>query len=219
MAKQPKLVLYGYWRSSSSYRVRLALVYKGLAYESVAVNLLKEEQSAPEHRSLSPTGYVPCLVVDGEPFAESVAICELLEDLFPDPPLYPKDPRDRAHVRALVEAINAGIQPLQNRHVMLHHAEDKERQKGWAKHFVERGLDGLEGLMAQNEKRGVKGRHAYGERVTAADLFLVPQLYNARRFGVDVARYPRVLAAEQAALSLDALKQAAPEAQADAPRG
>src|SRR5579859_5515603 len=92
-----ELVLFGYWRSSSTYRVRLALAAKGLAYETAPVDLLKEQQTAPEHLRRSPTGYVPCLLVDGEPFVESVAIIELLEDLYPEPALYPREPHARAH--------------------------------------------------------------------------------------------------------------------------
>src|SRR5207253_10532293 len=101
----PKLVLFGYWRSSSSYRVRFALAAKGLAYETMAVDLLKGQQESADHKSKSPMGYVPCLLVDGRPFVESVAIIELLEDIAPSPPLYPKDPFARADVRAVVEMI------------------------------------------------------------------------------------------------------------------
>src|SRR5215467_5449196 len=202
------LVLYGYWRSSSTYRVRLALAAKGLAYDTVAVDLLKEQQSTAEHKTRSPTGYVPCLVVDDEPF----------DDLYPEPPLFPREPHARAHVRGLVEAINAGIQPLQNRHVLLHVSPDREKQTAWARHFVARGLAGFEGLMKQNEGRGVRGRYSYGDQLTMADAFLVPQLYNARRFGVELAPYPRTLAAEAAVLETEAARRAAPEAQPDAPR-
>src|SRR5262249_16388476 len=141
MPSPAKLVLYTYWRSSSSYRVRFALAAKGLAYESVAVDLLKEQQSTPQHKARGAMGYVPCPVIDGNPFVESVAIIELLEDLFPTPPLLPKDPYARAHVRAIVEMINADIQPLQNRHVLLHAAKDPEGQRAWGKHFVTRGLE------------------------------------------------------------------------------
>src|SRR4051794_1051569 len=116
----PKLVLYGYWRSSSTFRVRIALAAKKLPYEHAIVNLLKEEQTTDEHKARSPMGYVPCLAVDDRPLVESVAIIELLDEIFPQAPLYPQDPFSRAHVRALVEIVNAGTQPLQNRHVMMH---------------------------------------------------------------------------------------------------
>jgi maleylacetoacetate isomerase len=198
--------------------VRLALAVKGVPYEQVAVNLLQDEQSTEEHKARSPMGYVPCLLVEGEPFVESVAIIELLDELFPAPPLYPRHPYARAQVRALVEIINSGTQPLQNRHVLLHLSKDADAQRAWAKHFVEKGLAAYEGLITRHAKDGIKGRFSYGDELTAADLYLVPQLYNARRFGIDVAAYPRSLAAEQAVLESDAAKSAAPEAQPDAPK-
>lgn len=214
----PRIVLHGYWRSSSTYRVRFALAVKGLAYETEAVDLLKGEQGSPEHKARSAMGYVPCLVLDGEPFVESVAIIELLDELFPSPPLYPREPFDRARVRAIVEVVAADIQPLQNRHVLLHVSKDPEAQRTWSRHFVARGLAGLEGLLERYAKAGVAGRYAYGDTITAADVFLVPQLYNARRFGVDLAPYPRVVAAETAALATEAAQKALPENQPDAPR-
>lgn len=213
----PKLVLYNYWRSSSSYRVRIALAAKGLAYEYAVVNILKDEHASVEHKARSPMGYVPCLTIDGKPFVESVAIIELLDEMFLGSALYPRDPFARARVRALVEIVNSGTQPLQNRHVMLHRSADAEEQKAWAKYFVARGLTALEALMAMHEREaGVKGPFAYGETLGAADAFLVPQMYNARRFGLDVAPYPRVVAAEEAALATDAVRAAMPENQPDA---
>lgn len=216
-APLPKLVLYTYWRSSSAFRVRIALAAKRLPYESVAVNLLKGEQSTPEHKTRSPMGYVPCLLFDGKPFVESVAIVELLDDVFPDPPLFPRDPFGRARVRALVEVVNAGTQPLQNRHVLLHHSQDPEKQKEWARHFIPRGLEALEALMTSHDREtGVRGTFAHGNALSAADAFVVPQLYNARRFGIDLAPFPRVVAAEQAALATEAVQAALPENQPDA---
>src|SRR6516225_10201834 len=114
-----KLILYSYWRSSSSYRVRFALAVKGVAYEYVPVDLLKDEHSSAEHKKRNPMGYVPCLVLDGAAFTESVAIIELLEDLHPEPRLFPRHPYERARVRAMVEVVNADTQPLQNRHVLI----------------------------------------------------------------------------------------------------
>jgi len=212
----PPLLLYTYWRSSSSYRVRFALAVKKLAYQSVPVNLREGEQRREEHRERSPTGYVPCLFIDGRPVVESVAIVELLDELFPDPPLYPRDPWARARVRSLVEVINSGTQPLQNLVVLDRLAPDPGVRKDWAKHFNTLGLASFERLMAFHEKEGVEGRFAYGDTLTAADLFLVPQMYSAQRFGVDLTPFPRAVAAAEAALSTDAAQAAIPERQPDA---
>jgi maleylacetoacetate isomerase len=211
-----KLVLYSYWRSSSSYRVRLALGLKRIAFDTVTVNLLTEEQRAPAHLARNPMGQVPCLLIDGKPFAESVAILELLDDLFPEHPLYPKDPFGRARVRALVEVVNSGTQPLQNLLVLQRLSSDPQVRKDWLRFFLPRGLGAFEAYLEANEREGVKGPFAYGEAPTAADVCLVPQVYSARRFAIDLAPFPRALRAEAALQALDAAKAAAPDAQPDA---
>jgi len=216
MAETSEVILYNYWRSSSSHRVRIALELKGVPYQYVAVNLLAEEQSAAEHKARSPTGYVPCLVLDGRAFVESVAIVELLEERFPAPPLYPEDPYERARVRALVEIVNSGIQPLQNRHVTLFVSPDPQAQLRWTQHFVGRGLEALEAAMAAHERDGVRGPYAFGSSPTAADVFLVPQVVSARRFHVDLAPFGRVSRAFEAAMKVEAFQRAAPERQPDA---
>jgi maleylacetoacetate isomerase len=213
---RPTLLLYSYWRSSSSHRVRIALAVKGLAYEYAAVDLLKGDQSTDAHKARSPAGYIPCLVVDGVAYAESVAIVELLEERFPEPHLYPRDAHGRARVRALVEMVNAGIQPMQNLSVQVRVSSDPEAQKGWTKHFIERGFDAIERAMNANAGEGVAGRYAYGDSLSAADVFLVPQVFAARRYQVDLARYPRIHGAFEAAMQLDAVKAASPENQPDA---
>ena len=214
-----RFVLYNYWRSSCSFRVRIALAHKKLDYEYAVVNILNEEHATPEHQARNPMGYVPCLLVDGAPYSESVAIMELLEDLHPHPALYPQDPFERARVRALVEVVNADTQPLQNRHVLLHVSKEHEAQKTWARYFIARGLAAMEAMMAANEARGVRGDFAYGGALTAADCFLVPQVYNARRFGVELSPYPRVVRADAAARETAPVKAAWPENQKDAPKG
>jgi len=211
-----ELTLYGYWRSSSSHRVRIALGMKGLEYRYIAVNLLSDEQSSEEHKARSPTGYVPCLVLDGVAYVESVAILELIDERFPSPPLYPADSHARARVRALVEIVNSGIQPLQNRHVTQFLSPDPEVQRRWLQHFVSRGLAAVEGAIETGEKEGVRGRYAYGDSVTAADVFLVPQVVSAQRFHVDLGPFPRVRRAYDEASKLDAFLAAAPERQPDA---
>jgi maleylacetoacetate isomerase len=210
------LTLYTYWRSSSSHRVRIALGYKGIAHDVVTVNLLGGEQSAEEHKETLVSGYVPALKVDNETFSESVAIIELLDDLFPAKPLYPRDAMARARVRALVETINSGIQPLQNLSVLVRHSSDHDARNAWAHHFVSRGLEVFEQLMARNEPHG-KGRFAYGDELTAADVFLIPQVASAKRFGVDLAKFPRISGAIAASAELSFVVATAPEKQPDAP--
>ena len=212
----PKVVLYTYWRSSSAFRVRIALAHKRIAYESAFVDLLAGAQMAPAYKAQNPAGFVPCLVVDGELVTESVAMIELLEELTPDPALYPKEPLARARVRALVETINSGTQPMQNLGVLKRVSEEQPARVAWATHFIARGLAAFEALMDRNAARGVEGPFAYGASLGAADCFLVPQLYNARRYKLDLSPYPRILAAEAAGLATPAVGAALPENQGDA---
>ncbi len=217
----PQVTLFGYWRSSSSHRVRIALNLKGLEYEYVPVDLQEGQQLGEAHRGRSPTGYVPCLVLDGSPYVESVAIIELLEERFPAPRLYPGDADGRARVRALVEIVNSGTQPLQNTSVLKHLAalgQDADAQRAWLHHFVGRGLASLERAMADSARAGVGGPYAYGDSPTAADAYLVPQVDAARRFGVDLTGCPRVVGAYDAAMRLEPFQQAAPAKQPDAPK-
>lgn len=217
MEPRPRIVLHTYWRSSSAYRVRIALGVKGIAWEPVFVNLLEGEQKKESHVEKSPMGYVPVLSVNGTLFVESVAILELLDELFPTPKLYPGTPEDRAHIRAMVEVINAGTQPLQNLSTLAKVGEDKEKRTAWLTHFIGRGLSALEALIARHEAaRGTKGPFAYGDTLTAADVLLVPQVYAARRFNVDLGACPRVVRAADAANALPYVAAAAPEAQPDA---
>ena len=225
------MTLYNWWRSSCSHRVRIALALKGAPYEYVAVRLSNNEQSSEDHRARSPTALVPCLVVDGVPYVESVAIIELLEDLFPAPALFPADPHGRARVRTLVEIVNSGIQPLQNSGVIAHLATVTGSGPmadpvpgasapgvvgAWLHHFIDRGLGALERAMDANAREGVDGPYAFGAAPTAADVYLVPQVVVARRVGVSVERHARVLAAFEAAARLEAFQKAAPERQIDA---
>jgi maleylacetoacetate isomerase len=214
----PKPVLYTYWRSSCSYRVRLAFAYKKIAYEPVFVSLGDGQQLASEYRKKSPIGHVPCLVVDGREVVESVAILELMDELWPDPPLYPKEIWARTRVRTLVETINAGTQPLQNLAVLTRLTKDPEERKAWAAHWNVRGLAAFESLMEKNAKAGPSGPFACGESFGAADCCLLPQVYSARRFDVDLTPFPRIVAAERAAMALAYLHAAIPENQADSPR-
>jgi maleylacetoacetate isomerase len=211
------LVLHAYWRSSASYRVRLALAAKRLPHRIVPVNIVTGEQGAESYLQRSATGYVPALVIDGVAFSESVAILELLDELYPDPPLYPRDPFARARVRALVEIVNSGIQPLQNLNVTLRLPGDAASREQWVQHFIAKGLAAFERAMSHHEAAGVSGNFAFGDSLTAADLVLIPQLAAARRFHVDLTAFPRITRAGASALLVPGLDAAAPEKQPDAP--
>jgi maleylacetoacetate isomerase len=157
-------------------------------------------------------GLVPCLLVDDRPLTESVAIIEYLEEAHPAPALYPRDAWARARVRQLVEFVNSGTQPLQNLGVNRHVSSDGDKQKEWARHWIVRGLTAIERELAIVEREGLSaGTFAVGDTLTAADLYLVPQLYNARRFGVDLVSYPRITAVEAAALATESAKQSHPD--------
>jgi maleylpyruvate isomerase len=208
--------LYGYWRSSCSWRVRIALGLKGLSYENIPVHLVKGEQRDDVHRARNPLAQVPVLVLDdGTHLVQSVAIMEYLDEVHPTPPLLPKAPSARARVRALVETINAGIQPLQNLATMQHVKSLGADDKAWSRHFIDKGLRALQELA-----RPRAGRCLYGDDVTLADCCLVPQLYGARRFGVDLDAIPLLLQVEERLKQLPAFQQAdcmvQPDAQPDA---
>jgi maleylacetoacetate isomerase len=215
---QPSLVLHGYWRSSSAYRVRIALELKGLRYRNEHVNLLAGEQRSDAHRARNPSGYVPALEVEGTTLVESVAILEWIEEAFPTPPLLPHALLDRAHVRALVETINAGTQPLQNLWVLNHFfGPDAEGKATWARQVIARGLSAFEEHVARHRgATGDSGPYCFGAAPTLADVMLVPQLYNARRFQVDLTPYPHVTAIDAACAKLDAFARAHPDVQPDA---
>jgi maleylacetoacetate isomerase len=227
--------LFTYWRSSCSHRVRILLALKGVEYRAHFVNLLASEQRTEDFRKKNPLGHVPALVVDGEVFIESVAIGELIEELFPEPTLLPRGAQDRARVRALVEVINAGIQPLQNL-IVIEKVQalakegasldggaprdgdgGEQARKDWLTFFVGRGMDALERLMEHHAELGVDGPYAYGNALTLADACLVPQVAAARRFGIDLSRTPRVTAAADAAERDPRVASAAPARQPDAP--
>jgi len=212
------LILRGYWRSSSTWRVRIALNWKGLSYETLPVHLVEDggQQHSAEHRALNPMREVPVLMVDGQSLAQSVAILEYLEEAHPEPALLPTDPIDRARVRQLTEVINAGIQPIQNLRVMQRlgreFAFEKDQQQAWSGGWIEQGFQALESLVKAHG-----GRYSVGDEVSFADLCLVPQLYNARRFDVDLGAYPTLRAIEHRLNELPAFAHAHPDQQPDAP--
>jgi maleylpyruvate isomerase len=206
--------LHGYFRSSASYRVRIALNLKGLSAEHLSRHLRKGEQRAPDYLAINPQGFVPTLQGDGVIITQSLAIIEWLDEIYPAPPLLPDDTMRRALVRAFAQAIACDTHPIQNLKILarlreLGLAEDKVTE--WAAWANREGLSACEKLIA-NEA----GPFCFGGTPTIADLCLVPQLANARRFGVDVATFPRLLKAESAAKELKAFADAAPERQPDA---
>jgi maleylacetoacetate isomerase len=212
------LRLYSYWRSSSSWRVRIGLALKGLAYVYAAVDLSAQEQFSEAHRARNPMAQVPVLEVEERGrtlrLVESLAILEWLEDVHPTPSLLPPDPNGRARVRGLAEHVNAGIQPHQNAAVLR---TLKQKLPGyereWAQLWIGRGLEGLERAVSD----GGAGRFCHGDVPGLADCVLVPQLYNARRFGLDVSPWPTLARIEAACGALPAFQAAHPDRQPDAP--
>lgn len=207
------IVLHGYFRSSTSYRVRIALNLKGLAYANVAHHLRKGDQRAPGYLRLNPQGLVPALEIDGVTLTQSLAICDYLDERFPEPPLLPADPIARARVRAAAQLIACDLHPVQNLKVLerlKQHGLPQDKVTAWAAEVNRDGLEAFNVLIAAQP-----GPFCFGHRVTLADICLVPQLFNARRFGVDVV-WPRILEAERACLALPAFRDAAPENQPDA---
>jgi maleylpyruvate isomerase len=210
-----QMKLHGYFRSAAAYRVRIALNLKGLSAEHLPRHLRKGEQCAPGYLTLNPQGLVPTLENDaGDILTQSLAIIEWLDETHPEPPLLPKEPLRRAKVRAFAMALACDTHPVQNLKVLNRLRELKlpEAQvTEWAAWVNREGLTACEKLVA-NEP----GPFCFGETPTMADLCLVPQLGNARRFGVDVAIFPRLLKAEAAAKAIKAFADAAPDRQADA---
>lgn len=208
------MILHGYFRSTASWRVRIALGLKGLVAEQVSHHLRRGEQRAPDYLALNPQGLTPAFVTDdGAVLTQSLTICEYLDEVHPEPALLPADPVERAKVRAVALAIACDIHPVQNLKV-LQRLRDlglaEEVVTAWAASVIEEGLDAVDQLLA-----GTEGPFAFGDKPGLADLCIVPQLGNARRFNVDL-RWPRLLAIEAACLELAAFKAAAPGAQPDA---
>ncbi len=214
--------LYDYWRSSAAYRVRIALNLKGLKAEHVPVNIAPQalDNRQPAYLSVNPAGKLPSLEVEGATLVQSLAILEYLDETHPEPPLLPADPVARAHVRAFAQTIACDTHPIQNSRVLAYLKErggfDGPAITAWVHEWINAGLSALEETVS---RQGQSGPHAFGAQVTAADICLVPQMYNARRFEVDLSRYPRLVAIDEAARALDAVAAAAPERQADAPKG
>jgi maleylpyruvate isomerase len=212
--------LYTYWRSSSAWRVRIALAWKGLPHEVETVALAGDgRQHTDSFRALNAMAQVPVLELDqagpdGRPriITQSMAILEYLEERHPSPPLLPADPWLRARARQLAEIVNSGIQPLQNLATAEHVKKLGADGGAWQVHFTSRGLAALERTAAETT-----GAFLVGDALSFADVFLVPQLYNARRFNLDLAPYPTLVRVDAACAALPAFEAAHPDAQPDAP--
>ena len=211
--------LYTYFRSSASFRVRIALNFKGLAFESVPVHLLKGggEQFAPEFKSLNPAALVPVLVDDNQAMSQSLAIIEYLEESYPTPPLLPQAAVDRARVRAIALSIACEIHPLNNLRVLGYLSKtlglSDDEKNAWYRHWVETGLAALETMLVDDPRTG---DFCHGNSATLADICLVPQIFNAQRFNCDLGGAPKVMAIFQRCLELPAFADAVPAKQPDA---
>lgn len=209
-------VLYGYWRSSAAYRVRIALHHKGLAFDNAPVSLIRGEQRSAEHLARNPQGLVPTLYDAGAVLTQSLAICEYLDEAYPDTPrLLPAHPRDRARVRAMAQLVACDVHPLANLRVLRYlEAElglDAAGKQAWVARWLSDGLAALEALAGP-----VAGDYLFGDTVTLADVCLAPQLYNARRFDVDLAPYPLLRRIDETLAELPSFQAAEPSQQPDA---
>jgi maleylpyruvate isomerase len=212
-----RVALHGYWRSSSAWRVRIGLHWKGVEFEYRAVDLRAGTQFEGAHRARNPMGQVPVLEIEEDGrvhhLAQSMAILHFLEERFPSPPLLPADAYGRARVRMLAEIVNSGIQPFQNQASQKWlKARQAGLEKEWVRHWLGEGLAALERAVADGA-----GRFCHGDAPSLADAYLVPQLYGARRFGLDLAGCPTLLRVEGACQDVPAFARAAPDAQPDAP--
>jgi maleylacetoacetate isomerase len=208
--------LYTFFRSSTSYRVRIALSVKGLDWEQRYVSLPKKEHQAADYLAVNPQGLVPALVEDGRLFAQSLAILEYLEEAHPEPPFLPRDLYERAYVRRLAQIIGCDIHPLNNVRVLKWLVRNVPDDKGitdrWYAHWIAEGFRALEETL---RREGLSGDFCLGDAVGMADICLVPQVANARRFDCDLAPYPLAVAIADRAAALPAFARVAPDTQAD----
>jgi maleylacetoacetate isomerase len=210
------VTLYSFFRSSAAYRVRIALNLKGLGYDTIPIHLQKDggHNKRPEFRAVNPLMRVPALTLDsGEVLTQSLAIIEYVDEIHPQPPLLPRDPVDRARVRAMAQLIACDIHPLNNtsplRYLKNELGQDQAKIDAWYQHWILNGFDALEAMVEP-------GPYSLGAEVTLADICLVPQVANARRFKVPLDRFPKIVAIDAACAKLDAFEKARPENQPDA---
>ena len=211
----PQLILRGYWRSSATWRVRIALHYKSIPFQYIPIHLVRDggEQHSAQELPRNPLAQVPTLELDsGVILTQSLAIIDYLESVHPNPSLYPTNPLERARAIQIAEVINAGIQPLQNLSLLLKVGALGFDKAGWGREYIERGLLAIESMISDYPK------HPFliGEAPSIADLCLIPQLYNARRFKVNLDLIPRLCEIETLCQELTPFKRAHPDSQVDA---
>lgn len=210
--------LYGYYRSSASYRIRIILNLKGLTYENIVIRLDKGEQLDDAFRTINPMGFVPVLDDNDNLLAQSPAIAEFIEENYPDRPLLPADRIDRAKVREMMHTVGCDIHPLQNlrvlKYIRTEYGQDDEGIQHWCQRWMGAGFTAFEKLA---EARSRNSQYAFGDQATLADVWLIPQLYNARRFGLDLTPFPTIVSIDAHCQTLPAFAAASPENQDDAP--
>ena len=211
--------LYSFWRSSACYRVRIALNLKRIAFETASVDLPGNAQHEPAFKEINPQEIIPVLMHGGRVLRQSLAIMEYLDETWPENPLLPSVARDRQRSRAIAQAIACEIHPLNNLRVMKYlettFGASKEQRETWMRHWISMGFDALEKVLNDNPSTGA---FCEGDRPTIADCCLVPQVYNAKRFGVDMAPYANISRINDDCLALEPFDRARPELQPDAPR-
>ena len=209
--------LYGYWRSSAAYRLRIALNLKGVSYEQVAINLKEGEQAGADWLAIQPQGLVPVLEHDGDRLLQSPAILEWIDETWPEPAFLPRNAAERCRIRGWASIIGCDIHPLQNLRVLKAVAGDlgqgPDGMKSWAQRWMKTGMDALETLVKAAPRTG---EYLGGQTPGLADIYLVPQCYNVRRWGLDMADWPALAAADAACTTLPEFRDAAPENQPDA---
>ncbi|KAM9465964.1 maleylacetoacetate isomerase isoform 2-T2 [Clarias gariepinus] len=206
-----KPVLHGYFRSSCSYRVRIAFALKGIEYDQVPVNLVKDggQQLTDQYKTVNPMQQVPAVTIDDITLSQSLAIIQYLDETRPKPRLLPADIKQRAQVRMISDLIASGIQPLQNVYVIQKVGAEKVQ---WAQHFINKGFKALETILKETS-----GTYCVGDEISMADICLVPQVYNAERFKVDLDQYPTIKRINQTLMELEAFKVSHPSCQPDTP--
>eukprot|EP00066_Takifugu_rubripes_P001480 XP_003962685.1 PREDICTED: maleylacetoacetate isomerase isoform X1 [Takifugu rubripes] len=206
-----KPVLHGYFRSSCSWRVRIAFALKGVEFDQVAVNLIKDggQQLTEQYKTLNPMQQVPAVEIDGITLSQSLAVIQYIDETRPGPRLLPADPKKRAQVRLISDLIASGIQPLQNLYVIQKMGAEKMQ---WAQHFIDRGFQALEPILKETS-----GTYCVDDEISMADICLVPQVYNAERFKVDLEKYPTIKRLNQTLREIEAFRVSHPSCQPDTP--